>query len=82
MKNEIKRIIKELNLEKNIKNIEIEENKNMFYQKIISIQFNNHDDRAIIILNAFNKKQFKLNNYEKSIKEQIMGQRYLFGGEL
>ena len=74
----VKEIINKLNLEKNVFSIEESENKNMFFQKIIKISFKEHGDRAQIILNAYNKKEFELNNYEKEIEKQILEQKYLF----
>lgn len=75
---ELKRILKEMELLKNVIRIEESENKNMFYQKIFTIYFKHHEDRARIILNSYSKKHFKLNNYEKDIKEQVNEQLYLF----
>lgn len=75
---ELKRILKEMGLLENVIRIEESENKNMFYQKIFTIYFKHHEDRAKIILNSYSKKDFKLNNYEKDIKEQINEQLYLF----
>lgn len=78
---ELKRILKEMELLENVINIEESENKNMFYQKVFTIYFKEHDDTAKVILNAYNEKEFKLNNYEKDIKRQINEQLYLFNAK-
>jgi hypothetical protein len=75
---EVKIILKDLNLDKNVKNIEESENKNMFYQKTIEIKFKHHDDKAIIVLTAYTKQEFLKNDYSNDIKNQILEQKYLF----
>lgn len=78
---QLKRILKEMELLEKTIRIEEIENKNIFYQKIFTIYFKKHDDTAKVILNAYNKKEFNLNNYEKDIKRQINEQLYLFNAK-
>ena len=78
---QLKRILEEMELLEKTIRIEEIENKNIFYQKIFTIYFKKHDDTAKVILNAYNKKEFNLNNYEKDIKRQINEQLYLFNAK-
>lgn len=76
----ILKIFKELDLLDFISYIEFEENKNMYYQKIIHVKLIN-TERFKIILNAYNKKEFEKNDYTNEIKEQILENKYLFTPE-
>lgn len=78
MKKIIIKILKELKLYDKILSVDENENKNNFFQKIITIKFKNHDDKLYIILNAYNKEEFLKNDYSKEIQKQILENKYLF----